>query len=201
MTSTVQEQTIPYLTHETKAKPFVSWQAFEKKYLSREDGMKYEWNNGVIEKTPATMRKKQPKRWYILKNLQLFFQKLTPHPQGLLLQEADIFLNPTRHKKPDIGYATFDQIDSDDDTDTLLPFIIEIISPTDSAYKVQEKVKEYIHAGVKVVWHIYPNLEEVHIYEDETQAKICYGDAICSAEKVILGFALPAKEIFKKKKP
>lgn len=34
----------------------ISWEAFEKKYLSREDRFKYEWVNGTVEKTPFLKR-------------------------------------------------------------------------------------------------------------------------------------------------
>jgi thioredoxin reductase len=29
----------------------ISWETFEKKYLTREDKYKYEWVNGIVEKT------------------------------------------------------------------------------------------------------------------------------------------------------
>ena len=37
----------------------ILWADFERKYLSREDGFKYEWLNGTIEKTSRTMHQSQ----------------------------------------------------------------------------------------------------------------------------------------------
>ena len=33
----------------------ITWTDFEKKYLSREDAFKYEWVNGIVEKTPRNL--------------------------------------------------------------------------------------------------------------------------------------------------
>jgi len=33
----------------------ISWETFQKKYLSKEDKYKYEWLDGIVEKTPRTM--------------------------------------------------------------------------------------------------------------------------------------------------
>ena len=33
----------------------ITWADFEKKYLSREDAFKYEWVNGIVEKTPRNL--------------------------------------------------------------------------------------------------------------------------------------------------
>lgn len=38
----------------------ISWEDFKRKYLSREDGYKYEWVNGAVEKTKRSMDKTHP---------------------------------------------------------------------------------------------------------------------------------------------
>ena len=196
--SVVQEQAIPYLAKpKTKITSYIKWETFEKKYLDREDGFKYEWNNGVIEKTIPTMRSKQ---LYIVNNLINFFVSLKVKglTSGLLTQEADVFLNSTRHRKPDIAYISDEQLKIARQTDNFIPaFVIEIISPTDKAYIVQEKVSEYLKAGVKVIWHIYPNLEEVQCFYSDRAFVTCKDEMVCSAEIAIHGFAMTATDIFK----
>ena len=51
----------------------ISWEDFEREYLSREDEFTYEWVDGTIEKTPNSMNKTQ---LFILRNLQIIFRKL-----------------------------------------------------------------------------------------------------------------------------
>lgn len=50
---------------------YISWKEFKSRYLSREDGYKYEWVNGTLEKTKRTMDQSQ---YFILKNLRLLFK-------------------------------------------------------------------------------------------------------------------------------
>ncbi|MEO1262966.1 MAG: hypothetical protein AAFZ15_29425 [Bacteroidota bacterium] len=42
----------------------ISWEAFQREYLTREEGYKYEWLDGKIEKTERTVDSSQI---YILK--------------------------------------------------------------------------------------------------------------------------------------
>ncbi|HRI59384.1 MAG TPA: Uma2 family endonuclease [Saprospiraceae bacterium] len=175
----------------------ISWEAFQRRYLSREDGYTYEWTNGKIEKTPGTMDISQ---LYIWLNINRFFLHfLQKHPvQGSLMMEADIFLAEEIHRRPDICFLTDAQVFAGKKEKIQIPgFVIEIISPNDKANKVQRKVQDYFQAGVRVVWNVYPLLGEVHVFENAGAALIRRGDELCSAEAVIPGFAIPVSEIFK----
>jgi Uma2 family endonuclease len=190
----VYEQTISMKTQKT-----VSWAEFERKYLSREDGYKYEWDNGLIIKTKNIMR---PLQRNIVRCIMRFFLTLQiKNPEiGWLSEEADVFLTTGKHKKPDISFFSNDEIDEVPETKTILPrFVIEIISETDRASDVQNKVRHYLEGGVEIVWHIYPNLEEVVIYrKGEDIASVNRGKSLCSAEPVIEGFVMVTEDIFKK---
>lgn len=175
----------------------ISWEAFQRRYLSREDGYTYEWTNGKIDKTPGTMDISQ---LYIWLNINRFFLRfLQKHPiQGSLITEADIFLAEEVHRRPDICFLTDTQVVSGKKEKVQIPgFVIEIIFPNDKANKVQRKVQDYFQAGVRVVWNVYPLLGEVHVFESPAAALIRRGNDLCSAETVIPGFAIPVSEIFK----
>jgi Uma2 family endonuclease len=175
----------------------ISWETFQRRYLSREDGYTYEWTNGKIEKTPGTMDISQ---LYIWLNINQFFLRfLQRYPvQGSLVTEADIFLEEEMHRRPDICFLTNAQILAGKKEKIQIPgFVIEIISPNDKANKVQRKVQDYLQAGVRVVWNVYPMLKEVHIFENAGASLIRRGDELCSVEAVIPGFAIAVSEIFK----
>jgi hypothetical protein len=42
--------------------------------------------------------------------------------------------------------------------------MVEIISPSNSADEVIDKVDEYFRAGTRLVWVIYPNAQRVYVY-------------------------------------
>jgi Uma2 family endonuclease len=175
---------------------YVSWEEFQRTYLSRADDYLYEWTDGAIEKTPRTMNTNQ---LFILDNLNDFLHKLIPEypPVGRFYAESDILLSAKMHRRPDVAYLTKEQVKVAMKKAVLVPsFVIEIISPTDNVNKVMKKRREYFQKGVKIVWQIYPGLKEVHVYTSEKASAICRGNDKCTAEPVIPGFTPTAKEIF-----
>lgn len=175
----------------------ISWETFQKVYLEREDGFKYEWVNGCVEKTPRAMDKKQ---FFIIENLLALLDKLRYEKKanGRLIPEGDNFFKGN-HRRPDIAYYTQEQIRlAQDDANIVVPqFVIEVISTNDQMNKVVLKMKDYRAAEVPIVWHIFPNQNEIHIYRGK-QMTVCVGDDICSAEPVISGFVLSVNDVLKK---
>lgn len=175
----------------------ISWEVFQRRYLSREDGNTYEWTNGKIDKSPGTMDISQLYIWLNINRFFLYFLRNNPIA-GSLITEADVFLSENIHRRPDICFLSDEQVVAGRNEKIQIPaFVIEIISPNDIANKVQSKVQDYFQAGVRVVWNIYPLLGEVHVFEDAGSSLIRRGNGLCSAEAAIPGFSMPVSEILK----
>ncbi|MBC7891307.1 MAG: Uma2 family endonuclease, partial [Sphingobacteriaceae bacterium] len=175
----------------------LSWPAFERKYLSREDGFKYEWVNGKVEKTRQSMNQYQ---LFILLNLRQHFDTLRDGGKinGALEQEIDTFFLETIHRRPDVAYFSPEQLARMAYGNNQVPsFVIEIISGTDAVNRVTKKLKNYREAGVKVIWQIFPELEEIHVYLG-VQMTICREDDHCSAAPALPAFELSASKVFEK---
>ncbi len=174
----------------------MTWKEFQRRYRNREDGNKYELVYGRVEKTPRSMDQTQ---LYVPRNLNRFLRKLQNSDPaiGELTVETDTFLSEFLHRKPDIAYFTDVQILAAADRVYQIPgFVVEVISPSDNANRINRKVLEYFNTGVHVVWNIFPELQEVHVYESATRIHIARGEALCSAEPVIPGFVLSADAVF-----
>ncbi len=175
----------------------ISWEDFQRKYLEREDEYKYEWLNGFVEKTKRTMNYLQ---FFIIRNLVHFFDqlKLEGKVDGMLIHEGDTFFL-SHHRRPDIAYFTDKQIDDTESGIAPVPqFVIEVISNNDMLVKVQEKMLDYENAKVPVVWHVYPQLQEIHVYHGKQMTKY-RGAEICSAAPALTEFALPVSRVFQKR--
>jgi Uma2 family endonuclease len=175
----------------------VSIATFFSKYAQAEDGYKYEYNNGIIEKTPRMITKKQ---WYIVDNLESSFVLTQAYKNGnRLFKEPEIWTSETQVRAPDLAYLTKKQIRKETPNDkTMTPFIIEVISPTDHQYKVLEKLKEYFDAGVEAAWLVLPDLGQVYVYTSPTEVTICHGNMKCFAGNMLKDFNITASDIFKK---
>ncbi|MBK8566071.1 MAG: Uma2 family endonuclease [Saprospiraceae bacterium] len=142
----------------------VSLQAFLEKYSQREDGHKYEFDNGTVIKTKTAMSELQA---HLAHNLQLFFFSLLLNGklEGSLQIEMDAQITPHRLRRPDLCYLNSAQVYEASKGGHPVPkFVIEVISPNDTADYYDTKLDHYYAAGVQVVWFIYPKTEKVVVY-------------------------------------
>lgn len=184
-----------------KAQPkprLISWEEFQNKYLSREDAYKYEWVNQQVVKSKSM----DYSQFFIVNNLQLLFEQLRSNGQveGMLMPEGDMFFG-SNHRRPDIAYLSKAQIARTAHGENQTPsFVMEVISTKDQMNRVHEKMENYRNAGVKMVWHIFPLIRQVHVYSGIGLKKmtVCTEGDVCSAGEVLPGFELKVEELLKK---
>ena len=162
-----------------------------------EDGYKYEWNNGALEKSVKMIT---PKQLYLVDRLSSVLEKIKPAAGRRLVCEVQNRTSPTQIRVPDIAYYTAKEISqaAEGDSQPVTSFAIEIISEHDKINAVNAKIEEYFQAGVKAVWLIFPEFQKVYVYAGPEEVAICKGDAICSAEGAIPGFSISAAGLFQK---
>lgn len=164
---------------------FLAWEG--------EAGYKYEWNDGELIK----FEKMNKKHLMLIRKLQqIFFRTFAFANGGAFIMEQDVKLTGIQMRRPDLAYFSGEQIDasSTSDTDPIPAFVIEIISPSDDAEKIEEKLVEYFKAGVQVVWHAYLENQVVYVYNGRKNVVICTENDICSAAPVMPDFEISVKE-------
>lgn len=82
----------------------ISWEAFEKKYLAREDAYKYEWVDGMVEKAKRAMDIKQFIIYAKLNARLESLRKKGTTQNGIFIQEGDIFFEGN-YRRPDSAPA------------------------------------------------------------------------------------------------
>lgn len=164
---------------------FIDWEST--------DGFKYEWKDGEIIRFSG-MNKKQ---YYIYDVLNVLFIEKGYHRTGTFMAEPDVMLTAFQMRRPDIAYFTKEQIQSGRKGEDVIPaFVIEVLSETDMAYRIEEKIVEYFKAGVQVVWNIIPEQEVVYVYTSRKHVTICLEDDICSAAPVLPDFTISVNTLF-----
>jgi Uma2 family endonuclease len=73
---------------------------------------------------------------------------------------------------------------------------IEIVSPTNTADHVQEKIHDYFAAGVRRVWVVYPRQQEVYVYASPTEIQVLQLGQDLDGGDLIPGFRLPLTAFF-----
>lgn len=197
--STVEQNKGEQAQHQSDSlSSYISWASFQQEYLNREDGFKYEWLNGNIEKTLYTMDQTQA---FIQRNLLKTFRNLLHNQQveGEMLVELDLFFDQ-HHRRPDLVWLTDDEISQLANKKNVAPaFVIEVISTNDMINKVVHKMKDYRAGKVQVVWHIFPEHKEVHVYTGKQleKMKIFVDDQSISAAPVLPDYKIKVSELFK----
>lgn len=160
-----------------------------------EDGWKYEWVNGQIEKSEPAMTHQQA---YIADNLIRRFHQTEAFRQGgTMMTEVEATLLDNEIRRPDVAFLTRHQLRGGKVDVPFTPaFVVEIISTNDGINKIRHKLRSYFKAGVQVVWHIFPETQTVDVYTSPLSVQICEGAQVCSAAPAIPDFQMTADEVF-----
>lgn len=75
-------------------------------------------------------------------------------------------------------------------------FVVELMSPSDSAEKTRAKMREYIDNGARLGWLINRQQQQVEIYRPNREVEILVSPQTLSGEDVLPGFVLDLSQIW-----
>ena len=73
---------------------------------------------------------------------------------------------------------------------------VEVVSPSDRADYIQDKIDEYFRAGVRLVWVFYPRHRLVYVYDSPTAVRGLGRSDALDGGVALPGFRLPLAELF-----
>jgi Uma2 family endonuclease len=106
---------------------------------------------------------------------------------------------PDQVRRPDIAFVTAERataVEPEGHISVVPDIAIEIVSPNDKIYELDEKIEEYRSAGVKLIWVVNPNSRKVTIYRPDHTVTELLQDDILKGESVLPDFAVPVRELF-----
>jgi Uma2 family endonuclease len=128
------------------------------------------------------------------------------HPVGRALVETIFDLRPNvdRQRRPDVAFVSFDRwardrgIPRTASWPVVPDLAVEVISTTNTADEVAEKIEEYFQVGVRLVWVVYPRQMKIYAYTSTTRVRILGPDDELDGADVLPGFRLPLRDLFDK---
>ena len=109
--------------------------------------------------------------------------------------------NPDTVRAPDCAFIARERVPADGPPKEFWPgapdLAVEVLSPSDSASEILEKIDEWIAAGTRLVWVIDPEKKTVSIYAPNRSPRKLRRDDQLSGEDVLPGFSVPIAEIFR----
>lgn len=108
--------------------------------------------------------------------------------------------DPDRSRKPDVSFVRRDRMTRETMPQSycrMAPDLaVEVISPNDLYGEIDEKVDEYLRAGVRLVWVVNPQARVVHVRRADGSVSMLRGKETLSGEDVIPGFECSLTDIF-----
>src|SRR5262249_26416334 len=108
---------------------------------------------------------------------------------------------PGQVRRPDVSFIARDRLPSEehwsDGYITIAPDLaVEVTSPTDEVYDLEEKIEEDLRAGVRLIWGIHPEVRAIQVIRaDGTGLRVRSGGEL-SGEDVIPGFRCSVDALF-----
>ena len=106
----------------------------------------------------------------------------------------------SRVRKPDTSFVRAGRFPGEQLPEgfiTLVPDLAaEVTSPNDMVGNVERKVRQYLAAGVRLIWVIIPETRDARVYRPGRPSQGVEPDGFLDGEDVLPGFRLPLADLF-----
>jgi Uma2 family endonuclease len=108
--------------------------------------------------------------------------------------------DPDSVRGPDAAYWSKERLPLDAEPevypDVAADLCVEVRSPDESRKQIEEKVREYLACGVRLVWYVDPSKQTVTVYRPGQAEQVLTATDTLSGEDVLPGFTCPVADLF-----
>ena len=108
--------------------------------------------------------------------------------------------DPDTVRAPDVAFVRKDRIPAGGPGpkyfDGAPDLAVEVLSPDDTVYEVEEKVEEYLAAGAGAVWVVNPKHRRVTVYRLDAAPRVLGERDALEGDDLVPGFRCEVREIF-----
>ena len=134
--------------------------------------------------------------YFLLKTL------LNQNKIGRVMVESATVLErkPDTVRGPDVSYYSKERLPLDKRVvgyhDEVPDLCVEVVSPSNSMKQLKAKAKDYLFAGVRLVWIVDPEDRTVTVIVDPLESRTLEADATLDSGDVLPGFACKVSDLF-----
>jgi Uma2 family endonuclease len=107
---------------------------------------------------------------------------------------------PDTVRGPDVSYYGKDRLPLDKELtgwhDQAPDLCVEVVSPSNTMKQLKTKAKEYLFAGVRLVWIVDPEDRTVTVIVDPLESRTLEADATLDGRDVLPGFSCKVADLF-----
>ena len=162
-----------------------------------EEDKRYELDEGeLIEMTRPAYKHNRVMR-ILSGELHIYFKNSR---NGEVLASENLYaLSPATRRAPDVAIILGDRRKELEHA-KVIPIIpeiaAEVLSPSETPRMIHRKLKQYFEAGVKEVWLIDPDAQEVEVWTKPALPDHALGAGDSLTSRLLPGFQLPLADLF-----
>lgn len=160
-----------------------------------DDGARYELKDGELVKMANAKFGHEQTKSEILACLVPY---VVQHRLGGVYVETAFMLSPSRVCSPDVAFLSHESVAKGDPNHIYQgapDLAIEVVSESEIAEDLRQKIQDYLDAGSKAVWAFYPKLRVVAVYEKSSWRE-SRGEQILEAPEILPGFQARVNQFF-----
>jgi len=133
---------------------------------------------------------------------QLLLAFVERYALGIVAGAAGMLrLAPGLVRIPDVSFVSWDRLPQrrvprQPIPDLVPDLAVEVLSESNTPREMEQKLREYFTAGVRLVWYVDPVLQEVHVYTAPDRREVLAADHTLHGGEVLPGFTLPVCRLF-----
>ena len=168
--------------------------------LPHGEGFRYELINGELEKT---MSPGLPHGRITMRIAGPLSEFIWSHDLGDIFAAETGFqltFDPDTVLAPDVSFVSKERLEQVGETERYWPgapdLVVEVLSPSDRASKVNKKTSLWLSYGAKQVWIVNPKDRTVLVHRSATDTTMFHGSDYLEAQDLLPGFSLSLDRIF-----
>jgi Uma2 family endonuclease len=171
--------------------------------LPEQPGVRYELVRGVPVEVPGAGALRSLIAGVVLR---LIHDRVHGRNLGLAFTTGPGFVldrNPDTVRIPDASFVSRERIPESGIPEGFWPgapdLAVEIVSPSDRAEDVHGKVRDYLAAGTRLVWVLWPKSRSLTVYTPDGQAREFGSEQELDGGDVLPGFRVRVADLFEVK--
>lgn len=163
-----------------------------------DNGNKHELSEGLLITMPPPFSLHS---LIVVQVLELLQAYLRQNPVGRAIPEAGYFLfrHPPTVRQPDVSVLSEERMHAapkDSWFEGAPELAVEVVSPSDSAQDLEIKTRQYLQAGAKQVWVLYPATRTVHVACPDSAVLILNESETLTGGDLLPGFSVQVADLF-----